>query len=180
MPFSKNYLQLGTLIFICKLLLHELPGSALLPQLFLLLEFRIFSNAIHGTVLTSSAGAVVAPGPGIARNLLSSGELNGSTDTMARISTVFPLIYKARLEIDDQIAPFHLQSDQLVVGDIVDAINRTGLDSNLNRLIVITPLLEDSRAPVLGIHEESTLSDHGTVGTSNARHFVHVHHLRSD
>mmetsp|Transcript_25526 Transcript_25526/g.73816 ORF Transcript_25526/g.73816 Transcript_25526/m.73816 type:complete len:213 (-) Transcript_25526:509-1147(-) len=99
---------------------------------------------------------------------------------MARISTVFALIYQSGLEIDLLIAPFYLQSDQLIVGNIVDAINRTRLDGDCNGLGIVPPLLEHPGAPMFGIHKEGTLSDHGTVCAPNARHLVDVHHLRSD
>ena len=92
-------------------------------------------------------------------------------------TTILPLADKTCFEVDVLVPSFHFKPYELIIGNVMYTIYGTGFDSNLNSLIVVSPLIEHSSSAMLVVHEESRLGNHGTVCASNACVLVNINHL---
>ena len=119
-------------VFALHLLLQQFFCLIRLPLCLFHLKIRIFPDAEHGALFTPSGGAVVATGPHVAANLL------GGCKSVGPTHSVLALADEAGLSVDILITPVHLEADQLIVRDVVDAVYRTGLYGHLYGLVIVT------------------------------------------
>ena len=168
------FLQFGTFL----LQFSFLSQSIVFPYGFFLFKFRIAAHPVHGTIFTSPTGTITASRAHAAGKLLRFGKSIGTPHLMRQPNSgTFPLTDQSSFEIDILSPSIFFQSLQFIKWHIMNAIDGTRFNGHLNGFFIVAPLFKDSSSTVFTVHKKGGLRNHGTIGATNARVFIHIDHL---